>query len=57
MKTFFLNEVEVPIKKNRKMKNGLFFRLEADIFWALKPSPRGDESFVKVGFHDKVTGL
>ena len=63
MKTFFTNEKfrgpnpNLKKLKNKKRPHFIFLRLEAEFFLALKPSPRGHYTFVKVGFHDKVTGL
>ena len=53
-------EVEIPIqkiKKNKKRPHFIFLRLEAEFFLALKPSLQCHQTFVKVGFYYKVTGL
>ena len=43
----------------KNLKNGLIFfsEVEGGFFLALKPSPICNQTFVKVGFPDKLTGL
>ena len=50
--------MKIPDTLNLETASFSFLRLEAGgIFIALKPSLQCHQTFVKVGFHDKVTGV
>ena len=62
-KLFFSNEKfrgrnpNLKKLKNKKRPHFIFLRLEAEFFLALKPSLQCHQTFVKVGFPDRITGL
>ena len=49
----------LPSDTIKKLKYGLIFflKLEADFFLAIKPSLQCHQTFVKLGFSYKVTGM